>query len=64
MAQSSEKQQESKRPETGRSNMSTTTENCTNTCSICLDGVKSGQTVKMLGCMHIFHAKCIDTWLR
>ena len=63
MAESKEKS-EMKRPDTCRSNMSTTTENSINTCSICLDGVKTGQTVKALGCSHIFHVSCIDTWLR
>lgn len=32
-------------------------------CSVCLDIVAAGSTVKTLPCAHTFHAGCIDTWL-
>lgn len=32
-------------------------------CSVCLDAVAAGSTVKTLPCAHTFHAGCIDTWL-
>ena len=33
-------------------------------CNICLDQLKSGVQVKMLQCAHIFHAGCINNWLK
>lgn len=33
-------------------------------CAVCLDGIKQGQLCRKLsGCGHIFHRKCVDTWL-
>uniref|UniRef100_T1JPH6 RING-type domain-containing protein n=1 Tax=Strigamia maritima TaxID=126957 RepID=T1JPH6_STRMM len=32
-------------------------------CVICLEEEKIGQRVKDLPCSHVFHSKCIDTWL-
>lgn len=32
-------------------------------CSICLD-ILNNDTNKILTCNHIFHKKCIDTWLK
>ena len=32
-------------------------------CVICQDIIKEGDDVKKLNCLHIFHIKCIDTWL-
>lgn len=32
-------------------------------CSVCLDAVAAGSTVKTLPCAHAFHATCIDPWL-
>jgi hypothetical protein len=34
------------------------------TCSICLDGYDVCNTVRVLGCHHVYHAVCIDIWLR
>lgn len=34
------------------------------TCSICLDGYDVCNTVRVLGCHHVYHAMCIDVWLR
>jgi heme-binding NEAT domain protein len=33
-------------------------------CSICLDVLKTGATVKALACSHIFHSSCINAWLK
>lgn len=33
-------------------------------CSICLEQFTSGDVVRTLPCLHIFHTQCIDTWLR
>ncbi|KAL5548930.1 hypothetical protein UlMin_004161 [Ulmus minor] len=33
-------------------------------CVVCLDGFRDGQWCrKLLGCDHIFHRRCLDTWL-
>ncbi|CAN1223108.1 RING-H2 finger protein ATL56 [Linum grandiflorum] len=33
-------------------------------CVVCLDGIKQGQWCRMLcGCGHVFHRRCVDTWL-
>lgn len=32
-------------------------------CSICLEQFAQGMTVRKLTCRHVFHQKCIDTWL-
>ena len=32
-------------------------------CVICQEDIKNGDDVKKLSCNHIFHIKCIDTWL-
>lgn len=34
------------------------------TCAICLDGYETDNRVRVLGCDHVFHAGCIDPWLR
>jgi hypothetical protein len=36
----------------------------TNDCSICCEGVTVHSTAVRLPCSHIYHPKCIDTWLR
>jgi len=33
-----------------------------NTCSICFNEIKSNK--KTLKCEHIFHQKCIETWIK
>merc|ERR1719203_263774 len=33
-------------------------------CSICLEDMTPGCKVRTLPCMHFFHRKCIDKWLR
>ncbi|KAJ8750648.1 hypothetical protein K2173_015829 [Erythroxylum novogranatense] len=33
-------------------------------CVVCLEGIRQGQWCrKLLGCGHVFHRKCVDTWL-
>ncbi|XP_031251228.1 E3 ubiquitin-protein ligase SDIR1-like isoform X2 [Pistacia vera] len=34
------------------------------TCTVCLEQVTVGETVRSLPCLHQFHASCIDPWLR
>ncbi|CAN6201431.1 unnamed protein product [Urochloa humidicola] len=34
-------------------------------CAVCLDDVRAGETVRQLpACRHLFHAGCVDAWLR
>ncbi|XP_015581167.1 receptor homology region, transmembrane domain- and RING domain-containing protein 1 [Ricinus communis] len=33
------------------------------TCAICLEDYKEGETLKVLPCQHEFHASCVDSWL-
>lgn len=33
-------------------------------CCICLDVMKRYQSIKTLPCIHRFHKKCVDHWLR
>lgn len=33
-------------------------------CNICLEDFEAGDLRKTLPCLHGFHAKCADTWLR
>ncbi|EEC72835.1 hypothetical protein OsI_06563 [Oryza sativa Indica Group] len=34
-------------------------------CSVCLEDVRGGETVRRLpACGHLYHAACIDAWLR
>nr|CAD1842277.1 unnamed protein product [Ananas comosus var. bracteatus] len=34
-------------------------------CTVCLDSLKAGDMVRSLpACTHMFHADCIDPWLR
>jgi len=33
------------------------------TCSICLETYREGETVRTIPCFHTFHATCIDPWL-
>jgi hypothetical protein len=32
-------------------------------CVICQENLKKGDEIKKLNCNHLFHIKCIDTWL-
>jgi hypothetical protein len=34
------------------------------TCAICLEPFQVNEVVKMVPCLHRYHLKCIDTWLR
>ncbi|XP_077231345.1 receptor homology region transmembrane domain ring H2 motif protein 1 [Tasmannia lanceolata] len=34
------------------------------TCSICLEDYKNGETLKVLPCQHEFHSVCVDAWLK
>ena len=33
------------------------------TCSVCLEDFKDGDTIKKLNCNHIFHKDCLQPWL-
>eukprot|EP00929_Paragymnodinium_shiwhaense_P120329 TRINITY_DN92270_c0_g1_i1.p1 TRINITY_DN92270_c0_g1~~TRINITY_DN92270_c0_g1_i1.p1 ORF type:complete len:366 (-),score=77.93 TRINITY_DN92270_c0_g1_i1:103-1200(-) len=33
-------------------------------CLICLEEFSEGEDVKTLPCLHIYHQKCVETWLR
>jgi len=33
------------------------------TCVICLQDFEEGARVRRLGCLHLFHVTCVDTWL-
>lgn len=33
-------------------------------CAICLTGIEDGETCRVFRCNHIFHKRCIDSWLR
>ncbi|KAM3245303.1 hypothetical protein ACQJBY_056554 [Aegilops geniculata] len=34
-------------------------------CAVCLGEFQEGERVRLLpGCLHVFHAECIDTWLQ
>jgi hypothetical protein len=35
-----------------------------NTCMVCLSEFEVGEEVRVLPCGHVFHAPCIDEWLR
>lgn len=32
-------------------------------CAICMEDMENKDPTRILGCSHIFHAECIDTWL-
>jgi hypothetical protein len=32
-------------------------------CCICMSELESGEVVKRLPCLHLFHQACIDKWL-
>lgn len=34
-----------------------------NECTVCLDAMVAGEEVRKLPCSHMFHQKCIDSWL-
>jgi len=36
----------------------------TEACAVCLEKFAPGETIKTLTCMHSYHAKCIDRWLK
>ncbi|KAG6545364.1 hypothetical protein Mapa_013213 [Marchantia paleacea] len=40
------------------------TDVCEDTCSICLEMQVSGEVIRRLPCIHVFHMKCIDKWLQ
>lgn len=33
------------------------------TCNVCLEDFKEGETIRLLRCKHGFHDKCINTWI-
>lgn len=33
------------------------------TCAICMEDVEEGMSTRRLGCLHAYHAGCIDRWL-
>ena len=33
-------------------------------CAVCLGEMQSSELVRVLPCVHCFHATCIDKWLR
>ena len=34
-------------------------------CAVCLEDVRAGEMVRQLpACRHLFHADCVDAWLR
>lgn len=43
---------------------SNSTEDQEEKCCICLDNMRRYQSLKTLPCVHKFHRKCVDHWLR
>jgi len=37
---------------------------CNDNCSVCLDKFNPNVQVRRLPCLHVFHIKCIDKWLK
>eukprot|EP00440_Ansanella_granifera_P003420 gb/GFBE01003715.1/.p1 GENE.gb/GFBE01003715.1/~~gb/GFBE01003715.1/.p1 ORF type:complete len:249 (+),score=25.38 gb/GFBE01003715.1/:1-747(+) len=35
-----------------------------NCCTVCIEDFKDGDDLKTLPCLHMFHAQCIETWLK
>lgn len=33
------------------------------TCTICIENIKEGDTIRKLPCGHMFHKACVDSWL-
>lgn len=33
-------------------------------CIICIEDYNTNDTIRILGCNHIFHTKCIETWIQ
>lgn len=40
-----------------------TMRSCCDTCTICFQQFEDSDTVRVLGCSHGFHVRCIDKWL-
>jgi len=35
-----------------------------NNCQICMEDFEDGDELRTLPCFHLFHAKCVDKWLK
>ena len=33
-------------------------------CVICLEEMKTGEDLTIIGCSHIYHSKCIQNWIK
>ncbi|GAB2242183.1 hypothetical protein Droror1_Dr00018958 [Drosera rotundifolia] len=37
---------------------------CGDECVVCLSKMRKGERIRSLDCRHVFHARCLDGWLR